>query len=178
MARAMGIILVVVASVVLFSDSALAGAKGGKIRWSSNNNITNGKPAIKVPAATADKPGVWETKIVFKANELAEFSVIGDGDTDLDLYIYDIAGQLVVKDADPPAAQGGGSDICRCQWTPRIEQEFTIRILNFGPRFITWLRPEDATDRNNSFSAEPDIHAGQSVRGWPGFGLPGRRRCK
>ena len=59
-------------------------------------------------------------------------SVIGDGDTDLDLFIYDTTGQLVAKDEDPPASKGGGSDICRCQWTPRVEQEYTIKILNYG----------------------------------------------
>jgi hypothetical protein len=125
-------ILTLVAALGLLvagSNSVYAGAKGGKIRWSSNNNIPNGKPAIKVPAAEADKPGIVELKVVFVAKKLAEFVLIGDGDTDIDVYVFDAGGNEVAKDEDPAAY---GSDLCVCRWTPSEEQEYTIRIVNRG----------------------------------------------
>ncbi len=122
----------------------LPGRAAARCGWSSNNSIPNGRLPLKIPAATADKPGTLELKIVFKANELAEFSLVGDGDTDLDLYIFDaagweggwvngrVAGRPITKDVDPPATQGGGSDICNCRWQPLVEQEYTILIINYG----------------------------------------------
>lgn len=110
------------------------GAKDGKIRWShKKTGNCNCLPAIEVPPAVDGKPGVWTTKVAFKANQLAEFFVIGDGDTDLDLYVKDSGGNIVVKDADPPAGEGGGSDLCVCRWKPSMDEEFTIIIANQGP---------------------------------------------
>jgi hypothetical protein len=111
------------------ANSADAGAKGGKIRWSSNPDIKNGRPAIKVPEAKDGKPGIVDLKVVFVANKLAEFVLIGDADTDIDVYILDAKGNIVTKDEDPAEY---GSDLCVCRWTPTEEQEFTIRIVNQG----------------------------------------------
>jgi ABC-type glycerol-3-phosphate transport system substrate-binding protein len=124
-------ILIVVAALMLLSatSTAEAGAKGGKIRWSSNSNIPNGKPPIKVPAADESKPGIVELKIVFVANKLAEFVLVGDGDTDIDVYVFDAQGNEVAKDEDPATY---GSDLCVCRWTPTEEQEYKIRIVNRG----------------------------------------------
>ncbi|HYV36266.1 MAG TPA: hypothetical protein VE988_11215 [Gemmataceae bacterium] len=119
------------ASVLLLAHSATvdAGAKGGKIRWTSNPAIKNGKPAIKVPAAADGKPGIIELKVVFEANKLAEFILIGDSDTDIDVLVFDAKGTKVVEDVDPAEY---GSDLCVCRWTPKEEQEYTIRIINHG----------------------------------------------
>jgi hypothetical protein len=106
-----------------------AGAKNGKMRWSSNTAIKNRKPAIKVPEASGKEPGKVELKIVFKAKELAEFCVIGDADTDIDLIVKDAKGKTVAEDVDPAER---GSDICLCRWTPDHEQEYTVIILNHG----------------------------------------------
>ena len=51
--------------------------------------------------------------------------VIGDGDTDLDLYIYDENGNLVDSTTDE-------WDIGLCEWTPRRSGTFTIKIRNWG----------------------------------------------
>ena len=64
-------------------------------------------------------------------NELAEFLAIGDGDTDVDLYVFDSKGQLVGKDEDPAER---GSDLCVVRWTPTQEEEFTIVIRNVDPK--------------------------------------------
>ena len=61
----------------------------------------------------------------FWANELAEVAVVGDGDTDLDLYIYDSNGNLITKDEDL-------SDNCYCSWVPAWTGTFTIKVKNRG----------------------------------------------
>lgn len=68
----------------------------------------------------------------FVANELAEILVSGDGDTDLDLYVYDSNGNLIAKDTDY-------SDDCYVRWVPAWTGRYTIRIVNRGPvynRFV------------------------------------------
>ena len=64
-------------------------------------------------------------EIKFWANELAEVIVIGDGDNDLDLYIYDQNGNLVASDTDY-------TDQCVCRWVPAWTGSFRIRIVNRG----------------------------------------------
>ncbi len=63
--------------------------------------------------------------IKFWANELAEVIVIGDGDNDLDLYIYDEGGHLIASDTDY-------TDQCICRWVPSWTGSFTIKIVNRG----------------------------------------------
>lgn len=68
----------------------------------------------------------------FIANELAEVLVSGDGDTDLDLYMYDSNGNLIAQDTDY-------SDDCYVRWVPAWTGRYTIRIVNRGPvynRFV------------------------------------------
>lgn len=63
--------------------------------------------------------------IVFRGGEAAFVALKGDGDTDLDLYIYDDNGNLVAKDDD-------GLDLCIARWTPRYTGYFTIVVRNRG----------------------------------------------
>jgi hypothetical protein len=58
--------------------------------------------------------------------QLAEIVVRGDGDTDLDLYVYDSNGNLVAKDDDY-------TDRCYVSWVPRWTGRFTVKIVNRGP---------------------------------------------
>lgn len=64
-------------------------------------------------------------QLKFWANELAEVIVIGDGDNDLDLYVYDSNGNLVASDTDY-------TDQCVCRWVPAWTGAFIIRIVNRG----------------------------------------------
>lgn len=64
-------------------------------------------------------------RVKFRGGESAEVLVSGDGDTDLDLYIYDANGNLIDKDVDY-------TDDCVCIWTPRRTGTFTIKIVNRG----------------------------------------------
>jgi hypothetical protein len=61
----------------------------------------------------------------FQANQLAQVYVSGDGDTDLDLYVYDQNGSLVAYDED-------WSDECLVRWIPNRTGTFTVVIKNLG----------------------------------------------
>jgi len=63
--------------------------------------------------------------IKFWANERASVVVSGDGDTDLDLYVYDESGNLIDKDDDY-------SDDCIVNFFPRWTGRFTIKVVNRG----------------------------------------------
>ena len=58
----------------------------------------------------------------------ATVSVIGEGDTDLDVYVYDENGNLIAKDDGP-------TDHCLVRWTPKWTGKFTIRVVNRGRVF-------------------------------------------
>ena len=61
----------------------------------------------------------------FWANEIAEVVVSGDGDTDLDLYVYDENGNLIASDTDY-------TDDCYVRFAPRWTGLFRIKIVNRG----------------------------------------------
>lgn len=63
--------------------------------------------------------------ITFNGGELARIAVKGDGDTDLDLYVYDENGNLIASDTD-------NTDCCLVSWTPRWTGKFTVRVVNRG----------------------------------------------
>jgi hypothetical protein len=134
MNRLVAMLVGALAFTLITQADALGGAKDGKMRWS---HVKTGKckweKALAIPGAQNNQPGMITLKITFKAKQLAEFFVIGDGDTDLDLFVKDAKGNIVAKDEDPPASKGGGSDLCVCRWTPDEEQEYTIIIINNDP---------------------------------------------
>lgn len=61
----------------------------------------------------------------FVGGERAKVYARGDGDSDLDLYVYDESGNLICKDDAP-------GDEMACAWTPRWTGMFRIRVLNRG----------------------------------------------
>lgn len=72
--------------------------------------------------------------IKFYAGRTAEIFVSGDGDSDLDLYVYDENGNLIKKDIDY-------SDDCYVSWTPKWTGSFTVKIVNRGNicnRYTLW----------------------------------------
>jgi hypothetical protein len=62
----------------------------------------------------------------FRAGVPAAVAVHGDGSTDLDLYVYDPAGNLVGCDVDY-------TDDCLVLWTPQWTGRCTIIVKNNGP---------------------------------------------
>jgi hypothetical protein len=71
-------------------------------------------------------------QISFIANYLAEIAVSGDGDTDLDLYVYDSNGNLIVSDTDY-------SDECYVNWVPRWTGRFIVKVVNRGPLYNRYV---------------------------------------
>jgi hypothetical protein len=61
----------------------------------------------------------------FVGGEKAEVAVVGDGDTDLDLYIYDENGNLIKSDTDY-------GDDCYVSWYPKWTGSFKVKIKNLG----------------------------------------------
>ena len=100
--------------VLLIPEIGLAGSKDGPRRWT------------KVVPKNADV--VY--KIVFIASNeqtkmAAEFAIIGDGNTDVDIEVFDSTGKLVAKD-------DGFTDLGLARWRPTATQEYTIRVKNLG----------------------------------------------
>jgi hypothetical protein len=84
--------------------------------------------AVGGPKRTVDKVKAHSTDtyvIRFYAHERATVAISGDGDTDLDLYVYDESGNLIDKDDDY-------SDDCVVNFYPRWTGRFTIKIVNRG----------------------------------------------
>src|SRR5689334_19047666 len=63
--------------------------------------------------------------IPFAGGEPALVTVRGDGDTDLDLYVYDENGNLICSDTDY-------TDQLICSWSPRWTGMFRIEVRNLG----------------------------------------------
>ena len=61
----------------------------------------------------------------YKSGILAEVFISGDGDTDLDMYVYDENGNLVGQDDDY-------SDDCYVSWYPKWTGTFIIKVVNRG----------------------------------------------
>lgn len=97
-------------------DAEAKGAQRGNINGPSRDySAVNGNSYIDYTAS-------------FVANELAEVLVSGDGDTDLDLYVYDSNGNLIAKDTDY-------SDDCYVRWVPAWTGRYRNSIVNRGPAY-------------------------------------------
>jgi len=92
------------------TTAAFAGAQGGPRR----DTVT-----IKANSTITYRP------ITFVGGELARVEVIGDGSSDLDLYIYDEDGVLVTFD-------DALDDTPLCTWRPRFTQQYTLKVVNLG----------------------------------------------
>jgi hypothetical protein len=72
------------------------------------------------------QPGATDVyRVVFSGGQLAEAGIAGDGDSDLDLLIYDDNDHLVCRST-------GSSDREYCRWWPRWTGPFRIEIQNLG----------------------------------------------
>lgn len=71
-------------------------------------------------------------KISFIGEYLAEIAVSGDGDTDLDLYVYDSNGNLIAKDDDY-------TDDCYVRWVPAWTGKFIVKVVNRGSLYNRYV---------------------------------------
>ena len=83
---------------------------------------TGGNHRSRIQANASD---TYYNQWTFKGGESTRMAVIGDGDTDLDCYVYDGNGNLVDYDDD-------GTDRCVLAWTPRQTGPFSLKIVNNG----------------------------------------------
>jgi hypothetical protein len=67
----------------------------------------------------------------FVGGYLAEVTVIGCGNTNLDLYVYDEFGNLIAYDTF-------AGDVCYVSWVPRWTGHFTIVVTNRGA-YANWF---------------------------------------
>ena len=84
--------------------------------------------ALPGPKMTAERVAAHTRDhyfVTFAGGKIARVAVSGDGDTDLDLYVYDENGNLVASDV-------GTTDRAVATWTPRWTGPFTIRVVNLG----------------------------------------------
>ena len=97
-----------------------------------NSNVRGavGGPKYSNSYVSAGGTDIYNTQ--FRAGESAIVTVVGDGDTDLDLYIYDNNGNLIDSDTDY-------SDNCVCTWVPRWTGTFKIKIVNRGNVYNSYL---------------------------------------
>jgi hypothetical protein len=92
------------------------------------NSVELSRGAVGGPKRNVDVVAALATdqyKIAFRGGEIARVAVSGDGDTRLDLYIYDENGNLVTS-------QVGPGDDCLASWVPRWTGVFVIRVVNRG----------------------------------------------
>lgn len=82
-----------------------------------------GGPKSAHERVLANRTDVYNIRFV--GGRFAEVAVIGDGDTDLDLYVYDENGNLIVSDVDY-------TDNCYVSWNPIWTGNFKIKIVNRG----------------------------------------------
>ncbi|MCW5933684.1 MAG: hypothetical protein KIT45_05185 [Fimbriimonadia bacterium] len=104
-----GILLMAVAALSMLMSVTFADRVGGGV---SGYHVVNARSSKSFSES-------------FYKGRLAGVLVSGDGDTDLDLYIYDRNGALVAYDDDP-------TDDCLCLWTPRYTGKYTIKVVNRG----------------------------------------------
>ncbi len=96
-----------------------------KVEKDSNKGTRGavGGPCKEYAAVKAYSTYTWTCS--FEAQRLAEIVVSGDGDTDLDIYVYDSNGNLIASDTDY-------SDDCYVSWVPRWTGKYYIKIVNRG----------------------------------------------
>lgn len=103
---------------------ALLDAEAGKAKSAAAGTLGSTRGAIthrdRVSARAYD-----DFELNFYGGELARVAVVGDGDTDVDLYVYDQYGHEITR------ATGPGSTAL-VQFVPRWTGPFRVRVVNLG----------------------------------------------
>jgi len=105
-------------------------ARGDSELLARIERVANRKSKGRVEGPTVHRDSVrartndWY-EVNFRGGEPARVVVIGDGDTDLDLYIYDQNGNQICTDTDY-------TDRLICSWNPAWTGPFRVKISNLG----------------------------------------------
>lgn len=92
--------------------------------------------SLTAAAGTLTAAGLSKTEVVrarttdifhvqFRGGEVAAVAISGDGDTDLDLYVFDRNGNQICR-----STRSGDDEGCR--WTPAWTGTFRIEVKNLG----------------------------------------------
>lgn len=111
-------------------ETLLALANSVQISKSEDYRGLLGGPGRRVDRVAANSTDAYV--LAFKYGVPAEIFVSGDGDTDLDLYVYDENGNAIVCDDDY-------SDDCYVCWTPAWTGNFIVKIVNRGPVYNQYV---------------------------------------
>ncbi|MBO9717194.1 MAG: hypothetical protein J7507_10380 [Pseudoxanthomonas sp.] len=115
-------------AALLGEARALAGQNAGLLAAIDRVAAGESKGRSNGPGQVSERVLSGDTDtytISFDGGEEAAVLVVGDGDTDLDLYVYDENGNLICDDTDR-------TDTMLCEWTPNWTGNFTVRIKNLG----------------------------------------------
>jgi len=113
---------------VLARAKALAGDRADLIALADDVAKASSRGGVNGPGrarTVVTRGAVDNFRVTFRGGEPARVLVSGDGDSDLDLYVYDENGNLICRDIDR-------TDDMICGWTPRYTGPFTIRVKNLG----------------------------------------------
>ncbi|MFO0799325.1 MAG: hypothetical protein U0804_17800 [Gemmataceae bacterium] len=84
--------------------------------------------AVNGPSSGVHKANASTTsthRVEFRADQRAVVSVIGDGDTDLDIQVLDAQGNVVASDFNL-------DDVASVKWVPAKTGVYTIKVINRG----------------------------------------------
>jgi len=116
-----------------------------KTLWSAGAMLALSLPVHAVDKTDAIRRGPGQVRtavgdgghdeyvVRFRGGETAQVAVAGDGDSDLDLFVYDENGDLVCSDEDK-------TDRMFCSWQPETSGYYTIRVKNFGMENLYVMR--------------------------------------
>lgn len=103
--------------------------KIGATRGLANVNTT--EPTRHVGRVKVNTVDVYKN-LKYEGGEEAIIGVVGDGESDIDCYLYDEGDHLITSDTDR-------SHICALKWTPKWTGKFTLRIKNMGSQASTYV---------------------------------------
>ena len=103
---------------------ALLDAEAAKAKPASGGTLGSTQ-AVKSHTDTVKARSYDDYLISFYGGDAARIAVVGDGDTDLDLIVYDQNGNEITRDDDNTAE-------CLVSFTPKWTGPFRVRILNNG----------------------------------------------
>lgn len=98
----------------------------------SPNNVKGRVLGATIVTRRVESNSQFIDYITLEGGELASILIKGDGDTDLDLYLYDENGNLIEKDDD-------NSDTCLVSFTPKWTGTFKIIVKNHGSVYNNYI---------------------------------------
>lgn len=113
---------------LLTSARELAGDDANMLAVIDELEASMTKERVGGPGTGNDRIEAYETvwyEVAYHGGRPALFEVIGDGDTDLDCWVYDEYENLITSDTDY-------TDHCILRWTPPSTGAYYIKVYNLG----------------------------------------------